>query len=82
MVFIPYLGCVWIPLILLKTENNKKIIFELLFTQKTMFIWLFVLFMSHEKYNRHICETLQTITIVDGTYVGPMHSRETWPFNA
>ena len=29
-----HLGCVWILLILLKTENNKKIIFRLLFTPK------------------------------------------------
>ena len=46
------LGCVWISLILLKTENNKKIISELLFTQKILFICLFALFMSHEQYKR------------------------------
>ena len=34
------------------TENNKKIIFGLLFTPKTLFICLFVLFMSHEQCNR------------------------------
>ena len=29
-----YLGCVWILLILLKTKNNKKNIFQLLFINK------------------------------------------------
>ena len=48
-----YLVWVWIPLILLKTKNNKKIIFRLLFTPKTLFIYLFALFMSHEQCNRH-----------------------------
>ena len=43
---------VWIPSILLKIENNKKIIFELLFTPKILFICLFTLFISHEQCNR------------------------------
>ena len=41
--------CVWIPLILLKIENNKKIIKKLLFTRGLLFICLLALFMSHEQ---------------------------------
>ena len=47
-----YIWCVWILLILLKIENNKKIFSELLFTPKTLFICLFDLFMSHKQCNR------------------------------
>ena len=45
--------CVWISLILLKTENNKKNNFRSLFTQKILFICLFELFTSHEQYKRY-----------------------------
>ena len=41
--------CVWIPLILLKTENNKKIISGYCSHQKTLFICLDTLFISHEQ---------------------------------
>ena len=40
----------------LKIENNKKIIFELLFTPKTLFICLFAQFMSHKQCNRRFLE--------------------------
>ena len=36
----------------LKIENNKKIIFGILFTPETLFICLFALFMGHEQCNR------------------------------
>ena len=39
-------------LILLKTENNKKNIFWLLFIMNLLFIGLITLFMSHEQCNR------------------------------
>ena len=37
------LGCIWIPLILLKTENNKKNNFRLLFTltKHCSFVYLY-----------------------------------------
>ena len=46
--------CVWILLILLKTENWKlKTIKKLLFELWLLFIYLIALFMSHEQCNRH-----------------------------
>ena len=44
--------CIWIPFILLKTENNTKIIKKLLFELWLLFICLIALFMSHEQCNR------------------------------
>ena len=46
--------CVWILLILLKTENWKlKTIKKLLFELWLLFIYLIALFMFHEQCNRH-----------------------------
>ena len=44
-----YLVCVWIPLILLKIENNKKIYFDYCSLMNLLFIGLIALFMSHEQ---------------------------------
>ena len=44
--------CVWILLILLKTENNKKKKTKLLFMLKVLCIYLNALFMSHEQCKR------------------------------
>ena len=41
-----YLVCVWIPLILLKIENNKKIYFDYCSLMNLLFIGLIALFMA------------------------------------
>ena len=43
--------CVWIPFILLKTENNKKSFFDYCSILKLPFTCLFALFMGHEQCN-------------------------------
>ena len=45
--------CIWIQLILLKTENNKKIIFLTVYYCSTLFIGLKSLFMINEQYITH-----------------------------
>ena len=47
-----YLVCVWIPLILLKIENNKKKYFDYCSLMNLLFIGLIALFMSHEQCNQ------------------------------
>ena len=47
-------GSVWILFILLKIENNKKIIKKLLFTYLALFISLKSLFMDNEQCQTHV----------------------------
>ena len=47
-----YIGCVWIPLILLKIENNKKLFFGYYSLMKSLCICLIALLMSHEQCKR------------------------------
>ena len=57
-----FFGYVWISFILLKIENNKKIISRLLFTPKILFICIFRWFKKKKKWGNAKHPLIQMLT--------------------